>query len=188
MTQNLAGSLVDRVVAVQRALDAAALPHAFGGAIALGYATPEPRMTRDIDINVFVGASEARRVLQALPPELAWDEQLALQLERDGQVRVPGGLFPVDLFLTNMPFHVEAGRRVRSVPFRDVMIPVLSALDIVVFKAMFDRNKDWVDIEEVFAAEAVKLSEARAELERLVGPDDHRVTRLAAAAAAARAT
>ncbi len=178
MTDQLPDALAGRVIALHQALDTAGLPHAFGGAIALGYATPEPRMTRDIDVNVFVDASEGRRVLEALPPDLTWDDTLASRLESDGQVRVPGGMFPVDIFLTNMAFHVEASRRVRLVPFRSTTIPVLSALDIVVFKAMFDRRKDWADIEEVLAAEGVAPTEVRRELERLVGPDDHRLVQL----------
>ena len=48
--------LVERIVAVAASLEAAEIPWALGGALALAYATNEPRGTRDIDVNVFVGA------------------------------------------------------------------------------------------------------------------------------------
>jgi len=188
MTRNLPETIVDRVLELHAALSDAGLPYAFGGAIALGYATEEPRMTRDVDVNVFVNAAEARSVLAALPRDLAYDDDFPALLERDGQGRIQSGMFPVDLFLTNMALHSEARDRVRTVPFAETSIPVLSALDIVIFKAMFDRTKDWADIEAVFAAEAVALHEVRDELTKLVGPADHRLSRLAAAAEAGRAT
>jgi hypothetical protein len=47
-------ALGERLLAVHEALDQAELPHAFGGAIALGYCVVEPRGTRDLDVNVFL--------------------------------------------------------------------------------------------------------------------------------------
>lgn len=41
--------LADKLVAVHRSLDRAAVPHAFGGALALAYCTAEPRATMDLD-------------------------------------------------------------------------------------------------------------------------------------------
>ena len=42
-------TLVDRIVAICRSLEAARIPWALGGALALAYATNQPRGTRDID-------------------------------------------------------------------------------------------------------------------------------------------
>jgi hypothetical protein len=55
-------TLVERIIEIARAFDAAKIEWAFGGALALAYATQEPRGTRDIDINVFVtgGAVDPR--------------------------------------------------------------------------------------------------------------------------------
>ena len=41
-----------------------------GGAIALAYCTLDPRGTRDLDFNVFVGAERAREVFAALPDKI----------------------------------------------------------------------------------------------------------------------
>jgi hypothetical protein len=39
----------------------------------------------------------------------------------------------------------------REVAFGPVLIPILSPEHLIVCKAIFDRPKDWVDIEEVVA-------------------------------------
>lgn len=182
----LADDLVTKILSLNTALSAAGLPFAFGGAIALGYATSEPRMTRDIGLNVFVDHHDAQTVLDALPACLDIEPGFVDVLIRDGQGRIADGLLPIDLFLTNMEFHVEARERVRVVSFAGTSIPVLAALDILVFKAMFDRPKDWVDIGEIFAAESVSLADATGAVTQLVGPDDHRLVRLSEVANDAR--
>src|SRR5690242_17834890 len=57
--------LEHEVVAVHQRLAAAGLPHAIGGAVALG-AYAEPRPTADIDVNVFVAAEREPEVRAAL--------------------------------------------------------------------------------------------------------------------------
>jgi len=44
-------NLAERIVAIAKALDRGNLDWAIGGAIALAYATAEPRATRDVDID-----------------------------------------------------------------------------------------------------------------------------------------
>lgn len=53
-------SLVAQVLGIAHSLDRAGIEWALGGALALAYATEEPRGTRDIDVNVFVSAPEVR--------------------------------------------------------------------------------------------------------------------------------
>src|SRR5215217_279738 len=63
----VAMTLPERIVEIHRALSKAGIPHAFGGAIALAYATLDPRGTSDVDVNIFTPASEPERALAALP-------------------------------------------------------------------------------------------------------------------------
>lgn len=172
-------TLADRLLRLHGALDHAALPHAFGGAIALAYATEEPRGTRDLDVNVFVPAAQAARVLRALPDGVRHGEADREALERDGQRRLWWDDTPVDLFLDYAPLHARAARNRRSVPFGGREIPVLGPVELAVFKAAFDRTKDWADIEAMVAAGALDHAAALAVLVEVVGADDHRVTRLA---------
>jgi hypothetical protein len=168
------------MLAVHAALDRARLPHAFGGAIALAYCTEEPRGTRDIDINVFVPPERTGFVFAALPAELAYDADQIARAERDGQVRIFWDDTPLDFFFAVHQFHREVAGGIRSVPFEGETIPVLGCASLVVFKALFNRTKDWADIEAVVEAGAIDGTEARIALERLVGPEDDAAQRLAA--------
>lgn len=62
-------------VDIARALDAAGLPNALGGAIALA-AWGVPRATADVDINAFVDDDDLDRVFEVL-------EALGIEVERD---------------------------------------------------------------------------------------------------------
>ncbi|HEY5251564.1 MAG TPA: hypothetical protein VIJ09_07880 [Acidimicrobiales bacterium] len=164
-------ALSEKLLVLHRNLDAADVPHAFGGAIALAYCTGEPRATIDIDLNLFVQTSEAERVLGDLPDGVASDHQdLDLALA-DDQVRLFWDDTPVDLFFSYHPFHTDLARRVRTVPFADTLIPVLSCEDLLVFKAFFARTKDWADIEAMAATDALDLPAACQRVAALLGTD-----------------
>jgi hypothetical protein len=163
--------LADRMLAVHDALDAAGFPHAIGGAIALGYCTLEARATQDLDVNVFVPPSRTRDVFAALPMQIAATGSDLERAERDGQVRLRWDETPIDLFFSVLPFHDDVERNIRHVSFGERTIPVLSCTGLVVFKAMFDRPRDWVDIEAMVEARAVDLDEARRWVVEMVGED-----------------
>jgi hypothetical protein len=173
-------TLPERVIALDRALAARAIPHAFGGAIALAYETLNPRGTIDIDVNVFTPASEAAAVLDALPEGIAVPPHTLATIEGDGQVRLWWGETPVDLFFAYAPVHDDAARHVKAVPFEGTTIPVLGPIELAVFKAMFDRTQDWADIEAMIAADTLDVDAVRDALATMLPPDDHRLARLEA--------
>ena len=47
------------------------------------------------------------------------------------------------------------------------------------FKAFFDRTKDWADLEEMAMAGTLEVAPVLAVLVEYLGADDHRVARLA---------
>jgi hypothetical protein len=165
---------------VHDSLERAEIPHAVGGAIALGFCTLDPRGTRDLDFNVFVGPERAREVFAALPDDVDVDGDRLERLERDGQVRLRHGSTPIDVFLNVLPFHEHVAEQVRQVPFEGRSIPVLSCTALVVFKAMFDRTQDWADIEAMVEARSFDADEARRWIREMLG-DDRRVDQLAEA-------
>lgn len=171
-------SLVDKVKSIAAALDAADIPWALGGALALAYATEEPRGTRDIDVNVFVPSDEASRVFDSLPKGVAFTASDVRQVEKDAQVRLWWDDTPIDLFYAAAPFHFEVSTRACRVPFAGREISVLSADDLAVFKAMFDRPKDWVDIDEMASSGSLNRSIAAERLAGILDDDDPRVARL----------
>jgi hypothetical protein len=175
--------LGDRLLAVHDALDVARIPHAIGGAIALGYCTLEPRGTRDLDVNVFVGPDRVKDVFASLPEAVAISGLSLEHAERDGQVRLWWEQTPIDLFFNVLPFHDQVATEVRQVYFEDRTIPVLGCTALAVFKAMFDRPRDWVDIEAMVEARSLDVDEAIQWIRAMVG-DDERVEKLAALRAA----
>ena len=176
-------TLAERIVALHRALDEHGLPHAIGGAIALAYWTLNPRATSDIDVNVFVPVTEAERVLAALPAGVEQPAGTARRLRRDGQIRLWWEGTPVDLFLDYAPVHADAAAHREIVEFTGTQIPVLGAVELAIFKAMFDRPRDWVDIADMVAAGTLDVGAVRSALAAMVGEDDPRVARLGEVAA-----
>ena len=171
-------TLAERISGVDEALERASIPHAFGGALALAFHVGEPRATRDIDVNVFVPPGRARDVFEALPDGTAWTEIDVDRVEHDGQVRLFWDETPIDLFFSTHEFHDLAWKGLERVPFAGSTIPILGATELLVFKAFFDRSKDWVDIETMIEAGTPDLHRAMGWLVDLLGPDDHRVARV----------
>ncbi len=167
--------LTARIVGLHRALERAGLPHAFGGALALAFCTQEPRATKDIDVNVFAGMSRVGAVLEALPPEVRVTDAARRQLERDGQARLWWEDTPVDVFLSNHPFHGVAEANRRTVPFAGVPdLPVLACADLAVFKAFFARPRDVVDLATMAVAGTIDLEELEGTVTRLLADAEDR--------------
>lgn len=172
--------LADRIVAVHHALAKARLPHAFGGALALAWCTQRARGTIDIDVNVFVGAERVDDLLRAMPAGVAYTVADRELLVRDGQVRLWWDRTPVDVFLNTTPFHDDVAMRARSEQFHGAQVPFLSCTDLAVFKAFFDRTKDWADLEEMAAAGTLDRARVVGVLAEHLGLDDPRVAKVLA--------
>jgi hypothetical protein len=173
-------TLAGRIVALDEALTT--IPHAFGGAIALAYYA-EPRATIDIDLNLFVGADgyddvAAHLVVLGIAAE---DPMIGEHVRRDGQVRVFWDETPLDLFFAYDRFHDAAGAARQEVPFADATIPILSASHLIVCKVVFNRPKDWVDIDAMLASDApFDAAEVLRWVGRIAGDTDPRYERVAA--------
>ncbi len=163
--------LGDKVLALHLALAQRGIPHAMGGAIALAYAVGEARATHDVDVNVFVPTGRADEVLQSLPAGVRVGPKDLDAAVTDGQVRLRWDDNPVDIFFSTVDFHDVAATRIREVPFERGGIPVLSATDLAVCKALYGRGKDWVDIEAMRDAGTVDVPEALRWVAELIGQD-----------------
>ncbi len=164
-------SLVDKIIVLHKSLDLGGIAHAFGGALALAFYTREPRATADINLNISVESADVLRVFHALPVSVSLAEGDAERVRREDQVRLWWGRTPVDLFFQASSFHVGVADRSVLHPFGVAELPFLSANDLAVFKALFDRPKDWLDIEAMLAAGAVDRQWVVATLESLLGDD-----------------
>ena len=72
-------SLVEITLETHKALLGAKIPHAIGGALALGYYA-EPRSTIDLDINIFLTEEDLKRVFEVL-------EKTGCQIDRKEALR-----------------------------------------------------------------------------------------------------
>ena len=157
------------------------VPHAFGGALALAYHA-EPRSTVDIDVNVFVPTDRADEVLEPLG-RLGVDARRRGRQpsSEQGQARVMWGPTPIDLFFAYDRFHDAAAAASVEVPFADRTIRVLSPEHLAVCKAVFDRPKDWIDIQTMLDQGAhIDTAEVLRWVGRIAGDDDPRYDRIAA--------
>jgi hypothetical protein len=173
-------TLVEQILALDEALKTAGIAHAFGGALALAFATEEVRATMDIDVNVFVSPSRVDAVLGALPAGVTWTPHDRAAVAEDGQVRLWWERTPLDLFFSYHRFHDVAGARIQHHPLAGRQLPFLSPTDLVVFKAFFSRPKDWVDITSIAEAGSADMDEALAWVRTLLGDDSPAALHLAA--------
>jgi hypothetical protein len=170
-------------------LEAHGMKAAIGGAIAYGV-WGTTRGTKDADINVFIGEarySELQQVLEQgglgpAPGRAAWapEERAAFVTRcREGSVAIAyQGDFRVDLFVPSIPFYDEAERTLKRIPHPSgQLVPVLSAEAVCVFKLLFFRPKDLVDLAGLVARQGSALDAAyvREQLELMFPGGDDRL-------------
>lgn len=170
--------LVARIVELDERLADADIPHAFGGALALAWCTQQARGTIDIDVNVFLPADDLDRVEAALPAEIEITRPQRSEIATDGQTRLWWGEVPVDVFFNTTGFHRRAAGRARVEEFAGRNVPFLDCSDLAVFKAFFDRPKDWVDLTEMHEAGSLDVERVVGVLATYLGADDPRIGRL----------
>ncbi len=170
-----------RIVTVHEMLESLGVPHQFGGAIALAWYR-SPRATTDIDVNITLAPSEAAPVLGALRHlGVSISEADRATIARDGQARLDWEGSYLDLFFATLDLHQEMAERAREVSFGSVPIPILAPEHLIVCKAVFDRPKDWVDMEEILAwGTEVDAATVLDWIEKLLGVQSAQYVRLAA--------
>jgi hypothetical protein len=170
--------LADKVSAIHRAFGEAGIPHAFGGALAVAY-YGEPRSTLDIDVNVFVAADRWSSLYDALGPldvDLEIDEK---DLARSHEARLDWNPNSLHLFFSYDGLHQQMNEDIREVPFNNGPIPIVSPEHLVIRKALLDRTKDWLDIEQILVATSpLDLQEIERWVKQMTGVDDPRLAKL----------
>ncbi len=175
-------SLVAKIVMIHEVLANADLPHAFGGALALAWCTSRARGTIDIDVNVFIPGSDYDRVLLTLPDEITITQKDRALFRKEGQVRLWWEKTPLDLFLNTTDYHKQIAGRIRWEKFGGTSVPFLCCNDLAVFKAFFNRTKDWADLEEMQSAGTINIAEVISTISLYLGNEHERIPRLRALA------
>jgi hypothetical protein len=163
------------------ALEQAGIPYAIGGALALAV-SGVPRGTADVDVNVFIAEDQIPQVvgvLAALGIEVDADAAIA-HARRDGMFIGRWDGMRIDVFLPSIPFAHEAEKtRLRVTDAAGWSGWFLSPEALSVFKLLFFRAKDMVDLERLVAVAGPAFDAAyvRRWLVDMMGEEDPRVAR-----------
>jgi hypothetical protein len=145
------------------AVERAGADYAFMGGLAVT-AWGIPRATFDLDLAIAADNQSVGAILHALEADdVAADEHFS-----KGYVDRVGGMekvsarllfsstwFVLDIFLATTPFLHSVMQRRARVPFQDAHVFVVTAADLILFKLIAGRRKDWVDIDNVVAVQGV---------------------------------
>src|SRR4051812_7365508 len=140
-----------------------------------GAKTPTPATLARVLAAAGMPASEPASPLAALPDAIARDETTAAAIARDGQIRLWWDDTPIVFFFSYEPLHNEAARNRRAVLLEGEGIPILGPVELAVFKTIFDRTRDWADVEAMLDAGNLDADAVRDRLIALVGRDDDRL-------------
>jgi hypothetical protein len=154
------------------------IPYAIGGALALGV-WGVPRATKDVDISVFVDASELPRAIDSFERAgvIVDRDTAAKDVARIGLFKARLGRIIVDGFLSAHPQYADMHRRrVRVAPAAGQPIWFISAEDLCVHKLIYGRPKDVTDLESLIAVRpSLDLEYVRSWLVRMVPAGDRRI-------------
>ncbi len=173
-------SAADAAQQIADALNAAGLPYAIGGALALAIAGV-PRGTADVDMNVFVDEEGVREVIDVLR-ELGIEIDVSAaeaRAKRDGMFVGRWDGMRIDVFLPSIPFaHEAANTRIRITDAHGWSGFFLAAEAVAVFKLLFFRGKDVVDLERLVAVRPdLDCDYVRRWIVQMMGEDDERTQR-----------
>lgn len=173
-------SAAEAAQCIADALERSNIPYAIGGALALAVAGV-PRGTADVDVNVFIDAQQLSDLVDVL-------QQLGIQVDKETAIERTrhDGMFVgrwdgmrIDVFLPSIPFSAEAGRtRTRLTDEAGWSGWFLSAEALAVFKLLFFRGKDLVDLERLVAIrDELDHAYVRRWIVDMMGEDDERIRR-----------
>ena len=147
MADESVSSVVARLIDV---LEPSGEIYAFGGAIALA-AWSEPRATADVDIILWIEEDALDRALALLERAGVDVEPTAARarVAARGMFAGQSGIVRVDVFVPSIPFYVEAQQRRVRTTIAGKLTWVHSAEVLSVFKLLFFRPKDLLDVERM---------------------------------------
>jgi hypothetical protein len=161
-------------------LEAAGCEYALGGAIALGF-WAEARGTLDVDVTLYLPLDDSTGCTQMLKEiGCEFDQKRTLDMLKQHnfcQVSLLG--IRLDVFLPMSSFYDAAKARRRKVPIGNRQGYIWDAETLCVFKMMFFRQKDLVDIQSILRSQGTSLDRSWIEksLLELYGSRDPRITR-----------
>jgi hypothetical protein len=163
-----------------QALDERGTDYAIGGAIALGF-WGRPRGTMDVDLTLYMPKDKLSAVIWELQ-ETGCDvpvTRATKSLREHGFCSVTLGGTRVDVFLPTTPFYEKTKVRRRRMHLGQQLVSVLDAESLAVFKMMFFREQDLIDIKQILKAQGNQFDRSwvREQIADQFGLLDVRITR-----------
>lgn len=150
--------------ALGRGLSTLAAPHMLIGGVAV-ILRGVPRHTDDIDAAVWAEQLDTARLLEVLgahdivariPDLAAFAAEYHVLLLR----HAPSGT-PVEIKLASLAFERDAIARAETLAARDIPVPVATAEDLILYKAVSWRERDRADIERLLRLHHARIDVAR---------------------------
>lgn len=175
MSGGSADSVPEVVARLVDVLEASGEIYAFGGAIALA-AWSEPRATADVDVILWIDLDRIDAAIALLRSAgVSVDEAAARTGARErGMFAGRVGATRVDVFVPSVPFYDEAARRRVRTVIGSRSTWVHSAEVLAVFKMLFFRPKDLIDVERMLEVRGPSFDRTfvRAALVEMLGEDE----------------
>lgn len=117
-----------------------------------------PRATEDIDLKVLIRdrtIADFRQLAESrfAPHRRPWlgkaESALIISVEVEGTV--------VDMLAAVLPYEEQAVERAELVEVEGVSLPICTAEDLIIHKAISNRGQDWIDIEGILIRQSGKL-------------------------------
>jgi hypothetical protein len=120
----------------------------------------EPRATQDVDISLLTGLGKEEKIVDGLLSQFEGRIPDARQFALENRVllcKASNGV-PLDVSLAGFPFEEQVVARASNFKFAPrVSLVTASAEDLIVLKAIADRDKDWVDIRGIIERQGEQL-------------------------------
>ena len=121
-----------------------------------------PRATRDVDFKVLLGGRTIDEFVTLVGTRFRFRVLKPVEFARQTYV-VPiytGNQIEVDLGLGFLPYEEQAVEQAVVAEYQGVTFPVCTAEDLIIHKAISEREKDWADIEGVLVRQREQLNQA----------------------------
>lgn len=163
--------LVGTIHWLEDAFEKLKLSRSYGGAIAYNYYGP-PRLTQDVDVLALIPGVKSPALFEALreggcllgdadPRPLDVKAALAELRGKAHMTTLLRQSIRIEIFAPWHPFHSRVLERSPERSLEGRRIRIHSAEDLIVFKKIFDRPKDLMDIKAVLLSQKGKLDTGR---------------------------
>jgi len=121
-----------------------------------------PRATRDADFKVLIGERTIAEFVTLVSTRFKFrvaDPVAFVQQTYVAPIYASNGI-SVDLVLGFLPYEEQAAERAIVIEYGGVTFPVCTAEDLIIHKAISERERDWNDLEGVIARQGDRLDQA----------------------------